>query len=80
MPYSSEVSQYEKLRIWKQFDSYRDNNVDLWPIYDCKMTIHTILREKKSMAILGIAYHALLVRGVIVWKGMHLKAIWWLQS
>ena len=78
MPYLSEVTQYEKVRIWRQFDSYRVNNMDLWPIYDCKMAIHAILR--KNMAILGIAYHALLVRGVIVWKGTHLKVIWWLQS
>ena len=29
----------------------------------------------KHMAIIGMAYHALLVRGVTVPKGMHLKVI-----
>ena len=48
----------------------------MW-IYGLYMTVKWPFTPfyEKSMVILGIAYHALLVRGVIVLKGMHLKAI-----
>ena len=44
-PYWSEVSQYEKIHICRQFDGYIANNMYLWPLKDHKMATHAILRK-----------------------------------